>query len=181
MSSGLIVAVFGSSQTAPGSQEWEDAERAGSRLAEAGIAVITGGYGGTMEAVSKGSSESGGHVIGVPAPSLFPGRPGANPYVAEVIEAETLTARIQAMVDLSQAAIALPGSIGTATEMFLVWNLNHISRRGGSARHLPTAAVGEPWRRIGRLLEESVGANPVDIHWVPEVDQGVDWVIAGLQ
>ena len=54
------VAVFGSSQTEPGSAEWEDARRAGARLAEEGYAVITGGYGGTMEAVSNGAAEAGG-------------------------------------------------------------------------------------------------------------------------
>ena len=62
------VAVFGSSQTEPGSLEWEEARRAGTRLGEAGYAVITGGYGGTMEAVSSGAADAGGHVIGVTAP-----------------------------------------------------------------------------------------------------------------
>ena len=47
------VAVFGSSQTEPGSTEWDEAFRAGTLLADAGFAVITGGYGGSMEAVSK--------------------------------------------------------------------------------------------------------------------------------
>ena len=62
------VAVFGSSQTEPGSVEWEDARRAGVRLAEEGYPVITGGYGGIMEAVSSGAAGAGGHVIGVTAP-----------------------------------------------------------------------------------------------------------------
>ena len=77
----IAVVVFGSSQTVPGSAEWNDAEHVGRRLAESSIAVITGGYGGTMEAVSKGASAARGHVIGITAPSVFPGRQGANPFV----------------------------------------------------------------------------------------------------
>ena len=68
------VAVFGSSQTIPDSADWRDAVHVGRRLAEAGLEVITGGYGGTMEAASLGASEAGGRVVGVTAPVLFPDR-----------------------------------------------------------------------------------------------------------
>lgn len=34
-------------------------------LAERGHIVLNGGYIGTMEAVSRGAAEAGGHVIGV--------------------------------------------------------------------------------------------------------------------
>ncbi len=180
MSPSEAVAVFGSSQTEIDSTEWADAMRAGTRLAEAGYGVITGGYGGTMEAVSKGASVAGGHVIGVTAPTLFPGRPPSNPYVAELIEADGLLDRIDLMIKRSRAALALPGSIGTATELFVAWNLNHISRRGGVNGHLPTAAVGRGWREIGRSLVELAGASPADVKWVPTVDDGVDWVISSL-
>ena len=94
MSDSPAVAVFGSSQSDPDSRNWAEAEQVGRRLGEAGFAVITGGYGGTMEAVSKGASEASGHVIGVTAPPLFPGRHGANAYVAELIETEGLAKRI---------------------------------------------------------------------------------------
>ena len=82
------IAVFGSSQTPPGTEEWDQAVLTGSRLAQAGFGVVTGGYGGTMEAASKGAAEAGGHVIGVTSPSQFPGRLGANRYVKEIIEAD---------------------------------------------------------------------------------------------
>jgi uncharacterized protein (TIGR00725 family) len=177
LSTGLTVAVFGSSQTDPSDPEWRDAEQAGTMLAEAGHGVITGGYGGTMEAASKGASEAGGHVIGVIAPSLFAERSGANRFVAENIEAETLTGRIEMVLERSSAVLVMPGSIGTATELCVVWNLNHIERRGGVGPHRPTAAVGSVWGHFGRLLAESAGANPVDIHWSETATDGVTWIL----
>ncbi|MBW3666080.1 MAG: LOG family protein [Actinobacteria bacterium] len=140
-----MVAVFGSSATEPGSNAWEEAETVGRLLAEAGFGVVTGGYGGSMEAVSKGVAERNGQVVGITAPALFPERTAANPHVGLLIEAESLLERIGAMFDRACGVIALPGSIGTATELAIAWNLNHIARHNDAGR-LPTAAVGQGWR-----------------------------------
>jgi uncharacterized protein (TIGR00725 family) len=171
------VAVFGSSQTEPGSTEWDDARRAGSLLAGAGYAVITGGYGGSMEAVSSGAADAGGHVIGVTAPVLFPSRSGANQFVVELIEATSLANRIDIMMQRSTATLALPGSIGTAAELLISWNTNHILRRSG-ARSRVSVAVGPSWKALTRALVDS-GAFEGDVFWVETVDEGVDRIIAG--
>ena len=60
-----IVSVFGGSAPKPGSPAYEEAQRCGALLAQAGWTVATGGYRGVMEAVSRGAHEAGGHVIGV--------------------------------------------------------------------------------------------------------------------
>jgi uncharacterized protein (TIGR00725 family) len=174
---GDVVAVFGSSQTDPGSAEWEDAHRAGSLLAAAGYAVITGGYGGTMEAVSRGAANAGGHVIGVTAPVLFPGRSGANPFVAELIEASSLANRIDIMMQRSMATLALPGSIGTAAELLISWNTNHILRRSGASPRV-SVAVGSGWKALARALVDS-GAFEGDVFWVETVDEGVGRIVGG--
>jgi hypothetical protein len=175
------VAVFGSSQTDPGTDDWEDAERAGRRLAQAGLDVVTGGYGGTMEAVSRGAAEAGGHVIGITAPTLFPARSGANPFVSELIEASSLAHRIDLMMQRATATLALPGSIGTAAELLISWNTNHIRRRSGGAL-FPAAAVGPGWKTVGRALVTAIGAVEGDIYWADSADDGVDWLLAtGLE
>lgn len=176
MSSRVTVAVFGSSQTQPGTEEWADAEKVGAHLARSGLAVMTGGYGGSMEAVSKGAAENGGHVIGVTAPPLFPGRHGANPYVAELIEADGLAERVGTMIRRARGVIALPGSIGTATELLIAWNVNHIVRRNGG-RRLPTVAVGEAWGAVRQSLAENIGAVASDIHPATTVTEGVEWLL----
>lgn len=173
------VAVFGSSQTEPGSVEWEDARRAGARLAEEGYPVITGGYGGIMEAVSSGAAGAGGHVIGVTAPVLFPDRAMANPFVHEVIEASSLANRIDIMMLRSRATLALPGSIGTAAELLISWNTNHILRRTG-AKPRVSVAVGPGWKALARALVDMNGALEDDVVWVDTVDEGVERILIRL-
>lgn len=171
------MAVFGSSQTVPDSPDWRDAERVGSRLARAGLAVVTGGYGGTMEAASKGATEVGGHVIGVTAPDLFPGRSSANPFVTEEMAARGLSNRIGTLIDLTRGAIVLPGSIGTAAELVVAWNTNHIGRASKAIRY-PTVAVGDSWREFWDLVTGRLGAFGEDIGIAGDVDEAVDWLLA---
>jgi len=173
------VAVFGSSQTEPGSLEWEEARRAGSRLGEAGYAVITGGYGGTMEAVSSGAADAGGHVIGVTAPVLFPDRSAGNPFVHELIEASSLANRIDIMMQRSRATLALPGSIGTAAELLISWNTNHILRNTGAEPRI-SVAVGPGWKALARALVDMNGAFENDVVWADTVDEGVERILARL-
>ena len=61
----MKVSVFGSSKPTPGDKTYTEALELGSLLAKRGHTVLTGGYMGTMEAVSRGAAEAGGHVIGV--------------------------------------------------------------------------------------------------------------------
>lgn len=178
MTSQPVVAIFGSSQTEPGSPEWIDAEKTGARCAGAGLAVITGGYGGTMEAASRGASIAGGTVIGVTAPDLFKVRhAGANEYVTREIHATTLPERIGILTGTASGVIALPGSIGTAAELIVSWNLNHVARRNDGVR-TPTVAVGDEWRQLASLLVERTGAFAGDVHVVDTADEAVDWMLA---
>ncbi|HUF95475.1 MAG TPA: DNA-binding protein, partial [Acidimicrobiia bacterium] len=85
------VAVFGSSDTSTDSPDWLEAVAVGESLARAGFAVVTGGYGGTMEAVSLGAAQSGGRAVGVTVSSMFPGRSGANSHVGTTDDAPSLS------------------------------------------------------------------------------------------
>ena len=118
-----VVAVFGSSAPAPDSEAYEDARRLGQQLAEAGFVVATGGYGGTMAAVSQGAAEQGGHVIGVTSGHMERYRPmPANEWVAEEIRHEAQRDRLMHLVLNNDAMIALPGGIGTLSEVALAWS-----------------------------------------------------------
>ncbi|MEJ5198439.1 MAG: DNA-binding protein, partial [Anaerolineae bacterium] len=59
------IAVFGSSRREEESALYREAYELGRVLAGAGYAVLTGGYNGSMAAVSRGAAEAGGRVIGV--------------------------------------------------------------------------------------------------------------------
>ena len=167
-----LIAVFGSSTTAPGTPEYAAAEACGRMLAEAGYAVATGGYGGTMEAVSRGAAQAGGRVVGVTAPAVFPERVAANDWVAEEWAADTLTARIHDMVVASSAFIALDGSIGTLTELLIAWNVAYVEAHFGASTR-PVIAVGPRWERLVPLLTEAVYTDGDLVVCVPDAAAAV--------
>jgi uncharacterized protein (TIGR00730 family) len=154
------IAVFGSSLSSPGDGRYEDGVECGRLLAVAGYAVVTGGYGGLMEAVSKGAHNAGGHVLGVTTPTVFSDRSGANGFVAEELKTEHLTERIHQMTNMSSGSIVLPGSLGTMTELGVAWNLAFVTRFSDS-RPKPLVTVGSTWRDIvnhlGSRLDTDTG------------------------
>ena len=82
----MKISVFGGSQTKEGDTAYVEARELGRLLAERGHTVLTGGYIGVMEAVSRGAREAGGHVIGVTCEDIEAWRPiKANSWVMEEI------------------------------------------------------------------------------------------------
>lgn len=138
-----IISVFGSSSPQPGSTAYEQARTVGRLLAEAGYAVATGGYGGTMMAVSQGAAEANGHVIGIASSRIETYRgAGLNPYVHEMIKYESLTDRLLHLVRHNQGMIALPGGIGTISEVTLAWSFLQVDE----IEPRPFALIGDLWR-----------------------------------
>ena len=120
----MNITVFGGAQPKEGSSGYEEARELGKLLAERGHAVLTGGYMGTMEAVSRGASEAGGHVIGVTCVDIEEWRKTSpNQWVKEERRKKSLMDRLYGLIDGCEAAIALPGGAGTLTEVSLMWNL----------------------------------------------------------
>lgn len=149
---GSNVAVFGSSRAEPGDGDYAMAMEAGRLLAEAGFGVVNGGYDGLMAAVSQGASAAGGRVIGVTVPDFFPGRAGANRFLTEEVRTGSLTERLHQMRLRTCAALVLPGSIGTFTELAVYWNDAYLAplRR---AKPPPVVALGGTWRPLVEHLE----------------------------
>lgn len=146
------ISVFGSSRPQPGSPEYDEALRIGRLLAEAGYAVATGGYVGTMEAVSCGAAQVGGHVIGVGSAQIERFRPGKlNEWVAEAVFYETLRERLYHLVINNAGMIVLPGGIGTLSELALAWSLLQV----GEVEPRPLVLMGELWRETMRAFIRS--------------------------
>ena len=141
----MNISVFGGSQPKPGSPAYQEAYELGRLLAQAGHTVLTGGYIGTMEAISKGAHEAGGHVIGVTCNQIEHWRPvKVNAWVKEEWARETLMDRLQDLIQECDAAIALPGGPGTLTEISLIWNLMII----GAMPAKPLILVGPGWQSV---------------------------------
>jgi uncharacterized protein (TIGR00730 family) len=139
-----IISVFGSSWPQPASAAYEEARQVGRLLAEAGFAVATGGYSGTMSAVSQGAAEAKGHVIGVISAQIERFRPlGPNQWVVQAIKYETLRERLLHLVTENDGIIVLPGGIGTLSEMALAWSFLQVGEIGSR----PLVLLGETWRQ----------------------------------
>ena len=148
------ICVFGGSNPETGSEAYEQAVTLGRLLGEAGFDVITGGYVGTMAGTSQGVKESGGHVIGATCKEIEHWRPiEPNQWVDEEWECETLIERLDKMVHNCDAAIALPGGVGTLLEICLTWNLLTID----AMDHKPMILIGEEWHAVMRQFFVSLG------------------------
>ncbi len=122
-----IISVFGSASPLPGSQAYQDAYAVGRLLAEAGYGVMTGGYAGTMAGASQGTSEAGGHVIGVTSAQIEAYRNiPPNQWVQEEVRQNLLRDRVLYLVMNNDGMIVLPGGIGTLSEMALAWSLMQV-------------------------------------------------------
>jgi uncharacterized protein (TIGR00730 family) len=150
----MKITVFGGSQPREGSDAYVQAEALGHMLARRGHTVLTGGYMGTMEAVSRGASAAGGHVIGVTCDEIgrWHGR-SANSWVTEEWKNGTLMERLETLIRRADAAMALPGGPGTLTEVALMWNLMIV----GSLPRRPLILVGRPWMQVMDAFYQYLG------------------------
>ncbi len=147
--------MFGSSRPAPGSEAYETARQLGELLARAGFTVATGGYGGTMEAVSRGAREAGGKTLGVTA-TVF--QSAANAWVEEEIRVATWQERLLKLVELGAGYVVLPGGTGTLVELSVVWEW--INK--GFLQVKPVAILGDFWLPVVSAVPASeLHSNPI--------------------
>lgn len=167
-----VVTVFGSAITPPCSPQYALAEELGQLLARAGAGVCTGGYGGIMEAVSKGAREAGGAVIGITCDKIFRTR-RANPYLSREIPERDLLHRMLRLVAMGDAYVALPGSTGTLAEVFYVWNRMLV----GELHRKPLILLGDAWQTVMDTLRKLHMIDPTEskvVHTVREAKQAVE-------
>ena len=149
---GPIAVVFGSNSPQAGDFDYAAARELGRLLAQVGYVIATGGYFGTMEAASRGAQEAGGHVIGVTTSIFDAARLHPNAYLDEELKFPTLFQRLHHLVTMGDAWVALPGGIGTLSEVALTWSL----MQTGEMRRQPFVLVGEQWRKtIGEFSTDA--------------------------
>lgn len=172
----MNVTIFGGANPQSDGTSYEDAYRLGRKLASAGHVVLTGGYIGTMEAASRGAAEAGGHVIGVTCQEVESWRKvRPNAWVIEERRFPSLHERLLALIDGCDAAIALPGGVGTLLEVSMMWNrmiIDAIPRR-------PLILVGHGWQEtmsgFYRAMDGYVSEKSRDLLcFAKNVDEAVD-------
>lgn len=115
----LSVGVFCSASDGIAPHHAELAERTGRGIAERGWTLVTGGeHVSMMGAVARGARGRGGTTVGVVPESLLH---RADRECAELMVTATIGQRMAAIVERSDALIALPGGVGTCEEIFSTW------------------------------------------------------------
>jgi len=148
-----VITVFGSGRVQPDDELYAQALALGVALAEKGLAVCTGGYGGVMEAVSRGAKQAGGHTIGITA-RFFRSR--ANAWIDEEIRVATWRDRLFELVERGHGYVTCPGGTGTLVELAIVWEMLN----KGVMEKKPVAIFGEFWRPVIDHVREAERAGP---------------------
>jgi len=173
------VAVYGSSMVQADQPDYMATLAVGKALAQAGYAVMTGGYAGVMEAASKGAHEVGGHVVGVTTSVFKNGRGDGlipNQWVVDEIRHETLRERLLHLVLEADAYVCMPGGMGTFHELITVWEL----MRAGDIPQRPLICYGAYWREMLAPMRLSPYVRPQSWEMLTFVDTP-DEVVDALQ
>jgi uncharacterized protein (TIGR00730 family) len=142
-----IVTVFGSSRPREGDPHYTLAHELGAALASSGFIVCSGGYGGVMEAASRGAKDAGGRTLAVTA-EFFRSR--ANRWIDEEVRVKTWQERLFELVRRGSAYVACPGGTGTLVELAVVWEM--LNKRVMTAK--PFVIVGDFWQPIIERVRE---------------------------
>ena len=113
---GPAVSVFGSARTPREHPLYATAEALAAALVRAGLAVITGGGPGVMEAANRGAAEAGGISVGLGIELPFESR--LNPWVNLGINFRYFFVRKTMFVKYAQGFVVMPGGFGTLDELF---------------------------------------------------------------
>ena len=142
-----IVTVFGSSRPREGDAHYALARQLGAELASRGFAICSGGYGGVMEAVSRGAKEAGGSTVGIVS-EFFTSR--ANRWIDEVITVRSWQDRLFSLIETGAGYVACPGGTGTLVELSVVWEM--LNKRVMHAK--PFVTIGHFWEPIIERVRE---------------------------
>ena len=171
------ITIFGSSRCVQGDQEYIFAESLGNMLGKLGHNVATGGYQGTMEAISKGASKHNVSVIGVTVPSLFSNMSKdsfevkANEFINKEIKTESLSSRIHHLLENSKAIIVLPGKIGTLTELIVAWNTNYLYNISKDKDVIPIFLKKKYWKEIIDNMPKDMELNSNFFEYYKNVEE----------
>jgi uncharacterized protein (TIGR00730 family) len=143
-----IVTIFGSSRPHDGDPQYVEARELGAALAAKGFIICSGGYGGVMEAVSRGAKDAGGRTLAVTA-KFFRAR--ANRWVDEEIRVATWQERLFELIKRGSGYVACPGGTGTLVELAVVWEMLN----KGVMRKKPFVVLGDFWEPVVARVREA--------------------------
>jgi hypothetical protein len=178
---GPAVTVFGSARFKPSHPYYKLARQVGAELARRGLATLTGGGPGIMEAANRGAHETGGRSYGLNI--ILPHEQCENPYVDKSIEFRYFFIRKVMLVKYSCAYIVMPGGLGTLDELFEAATLIQCKKIGP----FPLVLMGKKFwaglRRFGQFMMSQGVFNPEELGFGRITDspqEAVDLIVRSL-
>jgi len=150
-----IITVFGSSRPREDDADYKEAFLLGLALGKARFDVCTGGYGGVMEAVSRGARTVGAMTYGVTAEFIAV---RANAWIDREIHMGDWQQRLFELIRIGDGFVACKGGTGTLAEIAVVWEM--LNKSVIPAK--PFVVLGDFWVPIlERVREVELGpASP---------------------
>jgi uncharacterized protein (TIGR00730 family) len=151
---GPAISIFGSARTAPDDPLYQQVAAIAGGLAQAGLAVITGGGPGVMEAGNKGAQEAGGLSIGCNI--QLPFEQHANPYQDISLEFRYFFVRKLMFVKYTVGSVLCPGGFGTLDELLNAVTLTQT----GKIEQFPIVLFGRAhWEGLIGWVREQLEAH----------------------
>jgi uncharacterized protein (TIGR00730 family) len=170
---GAAASFFGSARTPRDDPEYALARETARLVGESGMAVITGGGPGVMEAANRGAKDAGALSIGLGIELPF--EQGMNGHIDVGLEFHYFFARKIMFVRYASGFVVFPGGFGTLDELFESLTLIQT----GKIRNFPIILVGTDywcdlleWLR-NRLLGEGK-ISPGDLDLVTITDDPIE-------
>ena len=165
---GPAVTIFGSARVAS-DPDYQAAVKLTRLLSEAGLAIITGGGPGIMEAANRGASEGGSESVGCNIE--LPHEQGTNPYVQISVNFRYFFVRKTMFMKYAEAFVIFPGGFGTMDELFEALTLIQT----GKVRNFPVILFNRrywqgllDWIRGTMLAGGKVSPHDLDLMMVTD-------------
>jgi uncharacterized protein (TIGR00730 family) len=159
---GAAASFFGSARTSRHDPEYALARETARLVGEAGMAVITGGGPGAMEAANRGAQDAGALSVGLNIELPF--EQGMNTWVELGLEFHYFFTRKVMFVRYASGFVVFPGGFGTVDELFESLTLIQT----GKIRNFPVVLVGRDYWQglIDWICERPLGEakiSPEDV------------------
>ena len=174
------VSVFCGSSPGRSDSYLHSASALGRGLAKNGIRIVYGGGGvGMMGAVADAALAAGGEVVGV-IPKFLAEREVSHKALSAVHVVETMHERKQLMFELSEAACALPGGLGTLDEVVELVTWRQLGLHTRPMVIVSTDGYWEPLQALTRSVIEHGFAHAesaVLMDFVPDVPAAIETLL----